>query len=73
MSIFQCRQVVLLFSAVGNNYWKVGVGRGKASPCCILYFVFVFVFVVCLEEDNKTGNPEASKEGVVDHIEDCDL
>ena len=37
----------------------------------ILYFVFVFV--VYLEEDDKTGDPEASKEGVVDHIEDCDL
>ena len=28
---------------------------------------------VYLEEDDKTSDPEASKEGVVDHIEDCDL
>ena len=54
MSISQCPQVVLLFSAVANNYWKVGVGRGKGSPCRILYWAFVFVFKSgCLKRPNK--------------------
>ena len=54
MSISQCPQVVLLFSAVANNYWKVGVGRGKGSPCRILYFAFVFVFKSgCSKRPNK--------------------
>ena len=42
MSIFQYPHVVLLFSAVGNNYWKVGARRG--SPSRILYLPFVLVF-----------------------------
>ena len=39
----------------------------------IFVFLLFFEFVAHLEKYDKAGNPEASEEGVIDHIEDCDL